>query len=142
MKKEAKEGKNPDKKVMTYININKRITELTKMELLEIIRPDAYVVNIHGRKDYKVTEKGLPHLIPHMIVHPDDIKDIVGYMKKTKLDEREFTKQVYDRTNMTIYAFNLYREITKDTRIVELPFDKEGQITAFKVRTRGKEKKH
>jgi hypothetical protein len=54
---------NPDKKVMTYRNTNKRVTRLVKLGLLEEIKSDAYMVNIHGRKDFRVSKKGIKQLI-------------------------------------------------------------------------------
>ena len=73
MKKEASEGKlGPgqgqgldSRKVMTYRNTNKRVTKLIRLGLIEDRKPDAstYTVNVHGRKDYKVTMKGQHTLV-------------------------------------------------------------------------------
>lgn len=122
--------KGTEKKVMTYRNNNKRVINLAQLGLIEEMRPDAYTVNIHGRKDYKLTEKGLLCLWDHIITHPEDIKDIVEYVKKTKLDDRELTKLLNDRVVSTIYSVNLYRK-AKGMNEFELPWNDEGHITKF-----------
>ena len=83
MKKEAKDGKRDasSRKVMTYRNTNKRVIRLAKLELLEEIKPDSNTVNIHGRKDYKVTTKGLKHLIPN-IMTAEDARTITAYVDR------------------------------------------------------------
>jgi hypothetical protein len=89
MKKEAKEGqRNAEKKVMTYININKRITELAKMGLLEEIKPDMHTVNIHGRKDYKVTVKFAERFLD---MAASMIKSVDEYLRYGKLDPLSLT---------------------------------------------------
>lgn len=121
------------KSVMTYKNINKRVIKLSKRGLIEEIKqPDPNTINLHGRKDYKLTMKGALCLQDHIIAHrdPDDIREIVGYLIKNKLDMPEFTKLLNDRLTFTIRAVDLYRTTIGMDRF-KLEWDKEGQITKF-----------
>lgn len=89
MKKEIKDEKRDAyRKVMTYRNINKRVIKHAKLGLIEEIKPDAHTINIHGRKDYKVTTKGLKHLIPN-IMTAEDARTITTYVDRFfKPDEK------------------------------------------------------
>lgn len=89
MKKEAKDG-NSNRKVMTYRNINKRVLRLAKVGLLEEIKADSHTVNIHGRKDYKVSMTGLSCLMPHIMTQSGDANSIILYMERFGLDKRAF----------------------------------------------------
>lgn len=77
---------------MTYRNNNKRVIRLAQLGLIEEIKTAPHnVVNIHGRKDYKVTRKGLKHLIPYVITHPDDdVKVVPEDMDRSGLDKQAF----------------------------------------------------
>ncbi len=76
----AKSKEGEGRKVMTYRNNNKRVIRLAELGLIDEIRSGApNTVNLHGRKDYKVTRKGLEQLLPHVITHPDDVKGITEY---------------------------------------------------------------
>ncbi|MPZ06624.1 MAG: hypothetical protein GEU26_09450 [Nitrososphaeraceae archaeon] len=107
MKKEAKESTG-SKKVMAYININKRVTELTKMEFLEELKPDLNTVNIHGRRDYKITMKGLEQLIPRLLEHPEEIENIIRYMGKFGLDKEKFLDSLFYRLLATVSTLQEY----------------------------------
>jgi hypothetical protein len=109
MKKEAKE-KASDKKVMAYININKRISELARMGLLEEIKPDAQTVNIHGRRDYKVTKKGMEQLLPHILEHPEVVENMNEYMDKTGLNRQAFGEKLIDWVETAFKSINGYFE--------------------------------
>lgn len=120
------------KSVMTYKNINKRVIRLSRRRLIEEIRPNPNTVNLHGRKDYKLTQKGALCLQDHIIAHPEDIRDIVGYLIKNQMDMQEFTKLMNDRVSSTIMSVNLWRK-TIGMDSFQLEWDKEeGYITAFK----------
>lgn len=108
MKKKAKE-KASDKRVMAYININKRITELANMGLLEEIKPNVHTVNIHGRKDYKVTLKGLGRLMLQPILSPaEDVEVITTYMDRVGLDKRVFVNRLIDEIDSNLDFTNQY----------------------------------
>jgi len=111
MKKEAKERAN-GKKVMAYININKRVTELARMGLLEELKPDEHAVNIHGRKDYKVTMKGMEQLVPYFLEHPEAIRDLTDYLNKVGLDKYQFAILLKEKYASATEALNVYQWCT------------------------------
>jgi hypothetical protein len=114
--------------VMTYKNINKRIIKLSKRGFLEEIKQATpNVPNLHGRKDYKLTQEGALCLQDHIIANPDDIRDIVGYLIKNQMDMRDFTKLLMDRLTSTIHSAEVYRK-TIGMDSFRLEWDKEGHI--------------
>jgi hypothetical protein len=69
-------------KGMAYINIKKRVLRLAEAGLLERAASLTGANNnasVRDRKDYKVTRKGLEQLVSHVILHPEDVKDITEY---------------------------------------------------------------
>jgi hypothetical protein len=106
-------------KVMAYINVNKRVTRLVKAGFLEEIRPGSYTVNIHGRKDYKVTVKGMVQLIPHILTHHDEVKGLDQYMDKIALDKIKFTLSLLEGLASAMESVNEYHSQTK---MVYFPF--------------------
>jgi hypothetical protein len=122
MKKEAKDGNNNNnRKVMTYRNTNKRVLRLAKVGLLEEIKSNPHTVNIHGRKDYKVSMTGLSCLMPRIMTQSADANSIISYMERFGLDKRAFgdllISQVASRIDSatqhlesikTIYTVNRY----------------------------------
>lgn len=115
MKKEARE-KNLDRKVMTYRNINKRVIKLAKLGLIEeVTEPDVHAVNIHGRKDYKITVKGLECLIPHMMAYPEDVKSIIKHMDKFGVDKKVIGDLLKDRVRA------IFESVNQFLRFMELP---------------------
>jgi hypothetical protein len=114
MKKEARE-KNLDRKVMTYRNINKRVVKLAKLGLIEEIKPDIQTINIHGRKDYRITVRGLESLIPHIMAYPKDVKTIIEHMDKFGLDKKVIGDLLSDRIHSTVESVNQF------LRFMELP---------------------
>lgn len=72
---------------MAYNNVNKRIMNLVKDGLLEEVKIGE---SIHGRKDFKLTMKGLEQLMPHVTAHPESAKTIHAYMDRFKLDKQAF----------------------------------------------------
>lgn len=89
MKEAAAKERNLERKVMTYRNNNKRVIKLAQLGLIEEIKPDVHTVNIHGRKDYKVTMKGMEQLIPYILTHPEVNEFIHEYMEKTGLNKQK-----------------------------------------------------
>ena len=84
------ESKIESKKVMTYRNNNKRVIRLAQLGLIEEIKPSPHTVNIHGRKDYKVTQKGMEQLASYFLTHPDDVKIMDEYMGRFRLNKQAF----------------------------------------------------
>lgn len=90
MMKNIEKGLEEKKKVMSYMNLNKKVTELSRMGLLEEIKPDLSTINTSGRfrRDYKVTVKGLEQLIFSTIIHKEDVKTIAYYLDRYYPSER------------------------------------------------------
>jgi hypothetical protein len=119
MTKESKEGRRT-KKVMTYRNINKRVIRLAKLGLIQEIKvDDPHSVNIHGRKDYKITLKGLECIIPQMIAYPEDIKTIIEYMDKFRVDKRSIGPVLAEK------AASAFQSINQLSRFMDSPEIKE-----------------
>jgi hypothetical protein len=114
MKKET-EKKGLERKVMTYRNNNKRVIRLAKLGLIEEIKPDAHTVNIHGRRDYKVTMKGLKYLIPYITSYPEpeDINVINEYMDKFGLNKKAFAERLFNRAESVIQSTDEYLRYAK-----------------------------
>ena len=113
-KKEYKEGKlsDPDNveqdKPLAYQNINKRFQKYHKYGILEEI---ATVGNSkHGRKDFKVSEKGLVFLIADK-VYPDIYKNLKNF-SQSKLFHTfifpYFESQTIEQCTLTLIRFIQY----------------------------------
>ena len=88
MKKEAEV--NEKLKVISYKNIAERMLRLVKDGLIEETEEIDGKRSIHGRKDYKLTNKGALSLIPHIMTHPEDVKNISEYIVRFNLDKQAF----------------------------------------------------
>src|SRR5919106_990808 len=103
MKNEAKTLTHP-KRVMTYKNINTRVVKLFNAGLLKEVeltgRPP------HGRIEYKVNIQGLEELIPDIMVHPDELDNVVQYIDKTGLDKIIFQDLLIERVISTLEALD------------------------------------
>ena len=86
MKDEAKVK--PDAKVLAYKNIYQRTIELAKSGYIEEISIEGR--NMHSRRDYKVTGKGIGQLLLHTELYVKDIETILLYMAKINLDIKYF----------------------------------------------------
>jgi hypothetical protein len=108
-------------KPMAYNNVNKRILNLCKNGYLEEINlPNR--VNMHGRKDYKVTSKGVEQLIPHIFMHTkEDHQTIIQYLHKFPIEP----KQIEDWKNIIVKFHEELAEVTefyrmqKQTEVIE-----------------------
>jgi hypothetical protein len=80
----------------SYKNIGKRFVRLAENNVIEEIKLEN-VENLHGRKDYKVTMKGMEQLIPYIMTHPEDVRTINGYISKFNLDKRLLLKLLIDK---------------------------------------------
>ena len=82
------------KKSIAYKNVHQRALNLLKHGFLEEIKVD--LINMHGRRDYKLTLKGLKQLVPYIKAHPDHVKDLMEYMDKIKFREELFVNVLED----------------------------------------------
>lgn len=80
----------------SYKNIGKRFVRLAENSIIEETKLEN-VENLHGRKDYKVTMKGMEQLIPYIMTHPEDVRTINGYIKKFDLDKRLLLELLIDK---------------------------------------------
>jgi hypothetical protein len=142
MTEEAKRSSKP-KKVIAYKNVHQRALTLLKHGYLEEIKSD--LINMHGRRDYKLTLKGLKQLVPFIKLHPDNVKHIVGYMDKIKFPKELFVNVLVDEVSITsanqraaTSALNLFQKYVPK-ELVNIEHDKDGQIT--KISHKGKSKK-
>ena len=92
MKDEAKVK--PDAKVLAYKNIYQRTIELAKSGYIEEISIEGR--NMHSRRDYKVTGKGIGQLLLHTELYVKDIETILLYMAKINLDIKYFLQPLTD----------------------------------------------
>ena len=118
MEQESKKDKNV-KKVLAYVNIHKRTINLSELGFIEEIKSD--LINMHSRRDYKVTLKGIEQLLPYFLVYPDEMKNMVQYMNKFKLDKKAFGNMLSNRAESMIKSMNLY--IGSTTYLESLPLD-------------------
>lgn len=109
MKKEA--GENRTGKVMTYRNTNKRVVRLSNLRLLEEIKPRVY--SVHGKKDYRLTMKGLEELIPHILTHPKGVQNVVQYMDKFGLSKYHFWDLIFRKIYLAVNSTNEFSKHAK-----------------------------
>lgn len=81
MEKEA-EASGKEGRVITYKNIGERILRLAKDGFIEVTEIDQR--SIHGRKDYRLTSKGIQSLMPDTeVINKEDVKALSDYVDKT-----------------------------------------------------------
>lgn len=135
MEQESKKDKN-SKKALAYVNIHKRTINLSKLGFIEEIKSD--LINMHSRRDYKVTLKGIEQLLPYFLVYPDEMKNMVQYMNKFKLDKKAFGNMLSNRVKSMLESMNLY--IGSTTYLESLPIDtiqiEQLQIAMFEFNNR------
>ena len=118
MDAESKKG-DKDKKVLAYVNIHKRTINLAKLGFLEEIKSDS--INIHSRRDFKVTERGLEQLVPYFRSHPENYKELLHYMEQIKLDVNIIIKLMMDDAAMSMNSTNvLLNEAEKASMIHQI----------------------
>jgi hypothetical protein len=104
-------GKNPDLnlkiKPMAYNNVNKRVLAIFKKGYLEEIKLDDKS-NIHGRKDYKLSQKGMDFILLHMLTHPKDAKVTAEYINKFPKDKPLFDQLLINRVMSIMSAADQY----------------------------------
>lgn len=124
-----------EKRVMAYKNVHAHAINLAKEGYLEEVKVEGS--NMHGRRDYKVTTKGIEQLIIHCISHPKDIKSIDVYMDKMKLDIRPFTLALMEALGSLSYAVNLHQKYIEDEisakwengRLIETKYTRKSKST-------------
>jgi hypothetical protein len=131
MTAEAKRKSKPDK-VIAYKNIHQRALNLLKHGYLEEIKFD--LINMHGRRDYKLTLKGMKQLVPHLKQHPDNVKHLIEYMDKIKFRKELFINVLVDEWGFLIReqesiasALNLFKKYAPEEHI-GVRWNKDGQI--------------
>jgi hypothetical protein len=107
---------------MAYININKRIRRLTKAGLLEETKIGE---SIHGRKDYKITMKGIEKLTPYILTHPEEVQNIIQYMDKFGQDKTAFGELLVFRIGFMLGVANVYLKSMGSPELTEI-FSKKG----------------
>jgi hypothetical protein len=139
MQREFEQKSDPDAtKVLAYKNIHQRALNLLRDGFLEEIKVNS-MINMHGRRDYKVTWKGFRQLYFHLIVYPQDLKGILEYMDKINFNKQLFTNTLVDLTGSVARLLSLHTKLTGES--IELEW-KNGQYTAIKHGTKSKLKKH
>jgi hypothetical protein len=110
--------KKENENVMAYKNIGRRVLILHKHGYLaEVNLKD--VENLHGRKDYKVTMKGLEYLIPYFQTHPKEINELIKYMQKFEVDKKVIEDLLTNVVRSTIKSVNHFLRLMELPEIVE-----------------------
>ena len=102
----------------SYKNIGKRFVRLAGHGIIEEIKLEN-VENLHGRKDYRLTMKGLEYLIPYFLNHPENIQSIIEYINKFKVDKYHFAALLREGYVNAIETLNEYH---KHTNALYYPF--------------------
>jgi len=105
---------------MAYFNTNKRILRLYKNGFLEVIKRSDKS-DKHGRRDYKITPKGMNQLIPYVFLHPEETETIINYLHKFPIE----TDQIVHWQNI-IHKF--YQELV-DVKVAYSTPKSCGEIT-------------
>ncbi len=143
MTEEAKKKSNPTK-VIAYKNINQRALNLLTHGYFEEIKFD--LINMHGRRDYKLTLKGMKQLVPHLKIHPDNFKNFIEYMDKIKFRKElfvnvlvnEFSQLSLERKSIAS-MLNLYQKYLP-TEDFGIEWDSSGEPTKIYHRAKAKKK--
>lgn len=91
---------------LSYKNVGKRIIKLWQSGMLKEVKLN--VQNIHGRKDYKLTMEGMKLIASFAITHPEEIKNILQYIDRFRLDKPLFGEYMLDKFASCIEAINEY----------------------------------
>lgn len=147
MHKKAASAENSPK-ALAYKNINKRTVNLFRAGYLEEIKID--LVNMHGRKDYKVTIDGMEQLIPYLLLQSkmDDFKAIAEYVLKSGLDDQLFRSILANKINDILIAADNYCRFvhvelqipSKDVRQIKIIDTKKPLMAALPISSQ--KKKH
>lgn len=97
----------PGEYTISYKNVGKRVVKLAEHTLLEEIKLEG-VENLHGRKDYRLTTKGLKQFIPYLLEYPEKTGYVMEYIDKFRLDRNEFLDLLYFRMVATMVLLSRY----------------------------------
>jgi hypothetical protein len=98
-----------DDNVMVYKNIGRRVLLLQEGGFLEEVKLEG-VENLHGRKDYKLTIKGLEQLIPYVMTHIKEIQKLTEYMVKFDINRNLFGVILLEQLTSMIRVVNEYQK--------------------------------
>ena len=101
----------------SYKNIGKRFVRLAKHVILEEIKLEG-VENLHGRKDYRLTAKGLEYLLPYVLMHPEEVQNMVRYMDKFEIDKEGFGEALLRTLLVIAETIGEYQKVTN------IPYDR------------------
>jgi hypothetical protein len=101
----------------SYKNIGKRFVRLAKNAILEEIKLEG-VENLHGRKDYRLTMKGLEYLLPHIMMHPKEVQNMVKYLDEFGVDKKGFGQSLLRTLLVIAETINEYQRVTN------IPYDR------------------
>jgi hypothetical protein len=101
----------------SYKNIGKRFVRLAKHAILEEINLQG-VENLHGRKDYRLTTKGLEYLLPYVLMHPVEVQNMVRYMDKFEIDKKGFGQALLRTLLIIAETISEYQKVTN------IPYDR------------------
>jgi hypothetical protein len=112
-------------KFMAYKNINKRIIRFLNHGLISQINTNS--PNVHGRKEYVLTDVGLAKLVPYFLAHPVEVKLLVYYLNYNSIDKKHFGRLLRKGYASAAEALNAYDKYSKsldpDLTIMELDAD-------------------
>lgn len=109
-----RENKTEYLKRVAYKNVNQRFLRLARLGLLEEIQLGE---NPHRRIDYRLTMKGLEELVPYILSHPQEVKNVVQYMDKSGLSKETFGHRLIDNVE---FAFNTANEYLTYSNLPEV----------------------
>lgn len=95
----------------SYKNIGKRFVRLAKHKILEEVKLEG-VENLHGRKDYRLTNNGLAYLLPYILIHPEEVQSIVRYMDKFGVDKKGFGETLLRTLLLIAETIKEYQKFT------------------------------
>lgn len=121
-------------KFMAYKNVNKRIVKLLNHGLISQINKGK--TNVHGRKDYKLTDIGLTYLVPYFLTHPKDVRILVYYMNNHKIDKNNFGRLLRKGHALAVEALTSYEKYSEsldpDESFIELTEEVKQRLKSMK----------
>ena len=125
---------------MAYKNVNQRVVKLVNYGLLSKIKTAD--INIHGRKDYKLSDAGLTYLVPYFLAHPKKVKTLLRYMSEYELDIVRFGQLLRDGYTSAKETLNKYEFYMKSPDSVFKEEDRDDTDSDMIVTTVNRATKH
>jgi hypothetical protein len=113
--------KDESKVSLSYKNVGKRVVRLAKHGILEEIKLEG-VENLHGRKDYKVTMRGIEQLIPYIMTHPEQVQNMVKYIDKFNLDKNFFEDILVDKLETNLLSITEFKKHAHNPTIAKVAY--------------------